>query len=84
MAILKVGDKETEIVDGVSIIDAAEDLGVPFGCKMGVCGTCISKVLSGKDNLSEPTDHEKKMDLSEDERLACQCTITSGQVELGV
>ncbi|KAA9399840.1 ferredoxin [Haloarcula sp. CBA1130] len=37
------------VPDGETILDAAEaaDIGLPFGCRTGACGTCTARLLSG-------------------------------------
>jgi ferredoxin len=87
MAILKFSPsgEEVEIPDQGSISEACEEVGVPFACTEGVCGTCVVEVEEGSSNLSKPTQEEMDF-LGEDgvelERLACQCTIQSGSVTL--
>jgi ferredoxin len=76
--------EEVELPDGSKIAEACEEAGVPFACTEGVCGTCVVEVVEGHENLSTPTQEEKDF-LGEDtqnERLACQCTIRKGQVTL--
>ncbi len=80
MAILKLKDQEVEVADGSPTIDAAEELGVPFGCSAGVCGACEVEVLEGMDNLDELSDAELDMGLEDSNRLMCQCTIKKGTV----
>ena len=50
----------------------------------GRCTTCAMIVLSGSENLSEPTKHELYYKgislLDENERLACQSTVSGGDV----
>lgn len=46
-------DGRTESIrvdDGESIVDAAEaaDVGVPYGCLYGACGTCTAELLEGE------------------------------------
>jgi stearoyl-CoA 9-desaturase NADPH oxidoreductase len=43
-------DTETECDGGTPILVAGEEAGLelPFGCRMGVCHTCIGKLQSGK------------------------------------
>lgn len=84
MAKLKFEDEELEIADGKNIADAAEELGVLFSCRAGVCGVCQVKVIHGKENLNPANDLEKQMgcNVEEGERLACQCVIREGTVEL--
>jgi ferredoxin len=53
---------------------------LPFGCRMGSCGTCRCIVMDGIENVNEPTTAE--LDLFEtltsvgrNERLGCQLII---------
>jgi ferredoxin len=81
---LKDPHQEEESRDGESIQEVCEDkFNIPFGCKDGICGTCRIKVLEGNENLSEKNEQEKDM-FPEDptERLACQCTLKDGDVEI--
>jgi len=83
MASISLGDKKIEVKDGDSIISACEQLGIPFSCKEGVCGSCLIKVTDGEGNLSAPNDKEEAFGLSGNkERLACQCKIKSGDVKI--
>jgi len=72
-------NQEKEVPDGKPIRDALEEAGVPFGCKDGICGTCMLEIEGGMENLSEK--NEKEMDLVGDDekmRLGCQCKIKKG------
>jgi ferredoxin len=73
---------EVELSDGSTIRDACENLGVVFACSDGICGTCMINVVEGKDNLSPLTKEEENLfgGISDEDRLACQCLINSGQV----
>ena len=84
MATLKVGDQTANVPDGAAIKDAAESLGIPFSCKEGVCGSCISNVLSGKENLGPLSEAEKEYGIEEggNQRLCCQTKIKSGEVTI--
>ena len=82
MAILKTDDTEIEVTDGGSIQEACEQLGVPFGCTQGICGTCLIEVEDGSGNLSSHTPEEQDMGMDETHRLACQCKINSGTVKI--
>jgi len=84
MALLKLDDQEVEVEDGSELFDAAEELGVPFGCGAGSCGACEVQVIAGMQNLEDPTDEEIEMDLEEGHRLMCQCKIISGTVIIDV
>lgn len=80
MAILKTNTEDMEVENGGPVVEAAEELGVPFGCFAGVCGTCKVTVLAGIENLEDKTDEEEDMDLEDNERLMCQAVIVSGTV----
>ncbi len=72
--------KSVEVVDGDEIRDACDELGVPFGCQNGLCGTCMIDVVSGEENLSEITEQEEILERDKKHRLACQCHIKEGEV----
>lgn len=82
MAKLKYENKEIDLPDGSEIKDICEQLGVPFNCKNGTCGTCIVEIVKGKENLSPLNGKEKMLGLDKTHRLACQCKIKSGEVEV--
>lgn len=83
MAKLVLNDEEIPLEDGSAIKDACEEAGVPFACEEGVCGTCVVEVESGMENLSDFTEEEVDFLGEQDcERLACQCKIKGGTVEL--
>ncbi|MBT4539614.1 (2Fe-2S)-binding protein [Candidatus Woesearchaeota archaeon] len=83
MAILKFEGKEVEIPDNSPIDTQAEELGIPFSCKDGYCDSCRVKVVSGIENISEQNEREIELELKKTERLACQCKIKTGTVEIG-
>lgn len=82
MAILSIDGMEREVPDGAHILDACEDLGVPFGCQAGECATCLVTVLEGAENLAPKNYTEETMRLRPNERLACQTKILHGRVIL--
>ena len=84
MATLRFEGRDAEVADGTQILRTAEELGLPFGCQDGVCGTCTSTVVLGMENLEALNEKELDMDIADDQRLACQCVIKSGLVELSV
>ncbi len=84
MAILKTDAKEITLNDGAAVIDAAEELGVPFGCRQGICGACKTEVVEGMENLGEKNAEENDMALEPNERLMCQCKIVKGTVKIKV
>ncbi len=83
MAKLILNDEEIALEDGAALKPSCEEAGVPFACEEGVCGTCVVEVLEGMENLSEFTEEEVDfLGEQESERLACQCKIKSGTVNL--
>ena len=78
MAKLIVDDAGLEVKDGEHLVEAGESLGVPFGCTEGICGTCICRVVEGKENLTDKNQEELDFGLDEDQRLLCQVRIKSG------
>jgi ferredoxin len=75
-----------ECESGAKFQDVAQENGldIPFGCENGVCCTCLIRITSGKENLSEVTEQEEftleARGSEDDTRLACQCKI-QGDVE---
>jgi len=84
MAILKSDTKEIILDDNSPVMNAAEELGVTFGCRQGFCGTCKTKILEGMENLEPKNDQENSLDMEPDERSMCQCKIKSGTVKIRV
>ena len=82
MALVKTNDTNIEVVDGHPIRDACEELGVLFGCREGLCGTCMINIVEGEENLSELTEEEVAMDRDREHRLACQAKIKEGEVTI--
>ena len=80
MIIVENTGKKGEVEKGREIKDTCEELGIPFGCKQGRCGTCRIKVIRGIENLFEKNEKENDMALEEGERLTCQCRIKEGTV----
>jgi ferredoxin len=83
MATIKSRSQEISAIDGGSM-ESSADVGVEFGCHNGVCGRCATVVLSGMENMSEPSEAEVDFGLEPERRLMCQCTIKGGTVELDV
>lgn len=80
MALVTYENKTIEIPDGSSIKETCKELGVPFSCQNGTCGTCIVEIIKGKENLSPMNEKEKLLGLDETHRLSCQCKIKSGEI----
>ena len=76
--------KAIEVADGNSIVEACTELGVPFSCEDGYCGTCVIDIVEGEENLSELTDDEENLGMDRTRRLACQCRIKEGEVRIKI
>ncbi|MEM8571767.1 MAG: 2Fe-2S iron-sulfur cluster binding domain-containing protein [Pseudomonadota bacterium] len=73
---------------GTRIIEISEKVGagITYGCREGDCGTCLTRILSGAEYLSEPSVLEQRV-LKENiagrsDRLACQCQVLGGEIEV--
>ena len=81
----KKGREGIEFNQG-TILEVARKLGVqiPSECGgQGLCGRCIVRIEGERYLLSPKTVAEKKFNLSEDERLACQAKISgSGSIRV--
>ncbi len=85
MGKVKTETQEAEVQDGNAIMEQAEQLGTPFGCRAGMCGTCRVEVLEGMDNLEPRNDREIAMGLEDSPfRLACQCKLKEGEVKIQI
>lgn len=75
----KDDELEVEAEMGANLRDVAQSEGasIPFGCEQGICGTCLSSIPEGEDNLSDLEDQEKEtlraMGAEPGQRLICQC-----------
>lgn len=84
----KSDNKTVEVPDGSQIVQVAEDNGatIAFSCKAGVCVSCLSNINKGMENLNEKTENEKAtlegFGAKPNQRLACQCKIMKGEVEI--
>lgn len=77
-------DEEIEVPDSSPLWEPCENMGVPFSCKDGTCGTCKIRVNEGMENLSPYNDKEKNL-LGEQMgtvRLACQLKINGGRISI--
>ena len=82
MGKLKTENMEARVKDECPIKEAARELGTPFGCEHGQCGTCRIKILEGYDNLEPLNEQELNMGLQDSPfRLACQCRLKCGEVK---
>ena len=84
MATIRFEGQEKELPDGSRVYETCEELGMPFGCTDGLCGTCTCTVVSGMENLKPRNEKEEDMGMEGNQRLACQCHIISGTVEFEI
>ena len=71
---------------GTRLIEISEKIGagITYGCREGECGSCIMKISSGMEHMSERSVLEDKV-LQEnmagrDHRLACQAQVLGGDI----
>jgi ferredoxin len=84
---LQPRDQVLRVRRGAALVDVADDhdTDLEFGCRDGICGTCIMTILKGGENLSRVSVAERdtleNFDASPAQRLACQVKIL-GDVEI--
>ncbi|MBX7149466.1 (2Fe-2S)-binding protein [bacterium] len=71
-----------EVPTGSKIPDVVDECGasLPFGCRMGSCGTCRCIIVKGSENLNKQTEAEVELfsnltSVGLDERLGCQLVV---------
>jgi ferredoxin len=71
---------------GTRLIEVSEKIGagITYGCREGECCTCMVKIVSGMEHMSERSVLEDKV-LQEnmaarDQRLACQAQVLGGDI----
>ena len=79
-------DMTVTVPAGSRVIEISDKVnsGIIYGCREGDCGTCMMKVVSGFQHLTEPSVLEDKV-LKEQFagrhfRLACQAQVLGGHV----
>ena len=82
MAKIIIDQQEATVNDNESVIDTLEELGVPFGCQDGKCGTCLLSVVEGMKNLVERNEKEINLCSESNQRLGCQMVIKGGTVKV--
>ena len=71
---------------GTRLIEVSEKVGsgIIYGCREGECCTCLTKIISGAENLAAPSileDQVLKDNLApRHHRLACQAQVLGGDV----
>ncbi len=74
------------VPEGTRIIEISEKVGagITYGCREGECGTCLTRIVDGEGNLSDPSALElrvlKENLAGHNDRLACQCKVMGGDV----
>ncbi|MCX8082978.1 MAG: ASKHA domain-containing protein [bacterium] len=74
----KKGERGLKLHPGLTILECARLAGVRINAECGgagTCGKCIVRIETGTENLCPVTAAEKKVNLKENERLACQAHI---------
>ncbi|MCM8817877.1 MAG: ASKHA domain-containing protein [Candidatus Omnitrophica bacterium] len=74
----KNGKDGFEIQPGLTILDYAQKLKIKINAEcggIGKCGKCVVRIEKGEENLNQLTSAEKKFDLGQKYRLACQAKI---------
>ncbi|MBI4412650.1 MAG: (2Fe-2S)-binding protein [Deltaproteobacteria bacterium] len=71
-----------EVPRGSKIPDIVDECGatLPFGCRMGSCGTCRCIIVEGMENLNPKTNEEGELfdtltSVGDAERLGCQLVV---------
>lgn len=76
---LKIKQIEIEIpTKATRLIDLCyqHNLPINFGCRIGMCGTCIINIANNTQNVSALSALESDFGLTNTQRMACQCIIT--------
>ncbi len=81
------GKGTVEVPDGEALISLKGKTDVVFACGMGMCGSCLAKVVEGLENLEPPNDTEKAyLDQvapgKKEYRLLCQAVIKGGEITI--
>ena len=74
----KKGKEGLKIHPGLTILDFAQKLQIKINAEcggIGKCGKCIVRIEKGEENLSKLTSSERKINLPEKHRLACQARV---------
>ena len=79
-------DKWIEVQDGSDLGVLDGQCSILYACHEGVCGSCLSHIEQGMENLEPPTDYEKQMlemmGAEPDQRLLCITKIKGGEVRI--
>ncbi|MBI5918568.1 MAG: 2Fe-2S iron-sulfur cluster binding domain-containing protein [Nitrosomonadales bacterium] len=73
---------------GTRLIEISEKVGasITYGCREGECGTCIMKITSGMEYMSERSVLENQVlqdnMAGRNDRLACQAQVLGGDISV--
>jgi ferredoxin len=83
---IKNDKKTVDVPDGSMLAELDGKCSILFACKVGSCGSCKCKVVSGMENLEKPSDTEaaglSAFATDPAERLPCVAKIKKGKVAL--
>jgi len=82
----KTDNITVDVPAGTRLAEVADQVeaSLPFGCRDGLCGTCIMIVLEGIENLQPMSDDERETlenyEADENQRLGCQAVVNGDLV----
>jgi ferredoxin len=83
---IKNDAKTVKLPDNSDLVDLDGKCSILFACKVGSCGSCKCKVVSGMENLEKPNDVEASglatFGTDPADRLPCVAKIKKGKVTL--
>jgi len=77
----KTDNITVEVPVGTRLVDVADEVEatLPFGCRDGLCGTCIMTILEGAGSLQPMSEDERETlenyEATDSQRLGCQAEI---------
>jgi len=83
-----VTGESIDVLEGDLLSESLDVTNSPilFGCRTGICATCLVRVVSGSEYLPDvDEDEEEVLEVyaeAENCRLACQLSLSGGPVEL--
>lgn len=85
---IKVNNQEIEVESGKHLSETLDATNSPilFGCRTGICGTCLIKIIDGKENINPPCADETEFleivaEGKSNLRLACK-VIINGNIQI--
>ncbi|MEA5385738.1 2Fe-2S iron-sulfur cluster-binding protein [Haloarculaceae archaeon H-GB2-1] len=78
-------EKTTELEEGITLLDGADDVGISIESLCGgegLCGTCKVIIDEGEEHLSPVTEADERVlsdsQLEDGYRLSCRCKVQNG------